>query len=77
AERALLRVLDGSCRTPIAALATLHNDGTMTLEGKIAKPDGSEVLSAQGKGNQADADTLGKQVGEELKTRAGPNFLTI
>jgi len=73
----LLRVLDGSCRTPIAALATLNEDGTLSLEGKIAKPDGSEVVSAQGKGARDDAEAIGIQVGEELKTRSGADFLTV
>ncbi len=41
AERAFLGRLDGSCRTPIAALATLE-DGGLRFRGEILKPDGSE-----------------------------------
>ena len=39
AERALLAALEGSCRTPIAALAE-WNDGRVSLRGAIFSPDG-------------------------------------
>lgn len=42
AERSLLRVLDGSCRTPIGGLATLQGD-TLALEGLLATLDGKRV----------------------------------
>jgi len=74
AERALLRVLDGSCRTPIAALATIEGD-EITLRGMLAKPDGSEVLTNELRGSISDPDTLGTKAGQELKDRAGPEFL--
>ena len=74
AERALLRVLDGSCRTPIAALATVDGD-EITLRGLLAKPDGSEVLTNEMKGPIGDPDTLGTKAGQELRDRAGPDFL--
>lgn len=74
AERALLEVLDGSCRTPIAALAEVDGE-TMTLRGLIAKPDGSQVLETSRTGAVADAEALGRDAGEELKDRAGPGFL--
>lgn len=76
AERALLAVLDGSCRTPIAALAVLDG-ATLTLKGLIAKPDGSEVLATERSGPVADAEALGRDAGEELKGRAGPGFMTV
>ncbi|WP_135081589.1 hydroxymethylbilane synthase [Terasakiella sp. SH-1] len=74
AERALLRVLDGSCRTPIAALATVEGD-EITLRGLLAKPDGSEVLTNEMTGPVSDPDSLGTRAGEELKERAGADFL--
>jgi len=75
AERALLRVLDGSCRTPIAALATLDGE-TLHLKGLIAKPNGSEVLHVERSGPAANAEAIGIEAGEDLKERAGPGFLT-
>ncbi|MBC8270040.1 MAG: hydroxymethylbilane synthase [Rhodospirillaceae bacterium] len=74
-ERALLEVLDGSCRTPIAALAEIDNQGGLSLRGLIAKPDGSEVLETKRSGVVADAKALGRDAGQELKDRAGPGFL--
>lgn len=76
AERALLEVLDGSCRTPIAALATIDGD-QLYLRGLVAKPDGSEILETERRGNVADAAALGRDAGEELKDRAGPDYMTV
>ena len=40
AERAFLRALDGSCRTPIAALAVWEGEG-LIFKGEIFSPDGN------------------------------------
>lgn len=74
AERALLASLDGSCRTPIAALATLQS-GQLFLRALIAKPDGSAVHRAEMHGVPADASALGHSLGQRLKVTAGPGFL--
>lgn len=75
AERALLEVLDGSCRTPIAALATLGEGGRISLDGLVARPDGSEIHRLRREGPAADAAALGAETGAELKARIGPDFL--
>ena len=77
AERALLEVLDGSCRTPIGALAEFTGDG-FTLRGLVAKPDGSEQIETSRQGqvdDEASAVAMGQDAGKELKRRAGPGFL--
>ncbi|CCQ75376.1 hydroxymethylbilane synthase [Magnetospira sp. QH-2] len=74
AERALLEVLDGSCRTPIAALAEIESDGQMFLRGLVARPDGSEVLETSRRGPISQAYDMGADAGRELKDRAGPDF---
>ena len=74
AERALLEVLDGSCRTPIAALARADGD-RLTIKGLIAKPDGSRVVSGARAGATADAARIGRDLGEFLRGSAGPGFL--
>ncbi|WP_297845032.1 hydroxymethylbilane synthase [uncultured Roseibium sp.] len=74
AERAFLAVLDGSCRTPIGGLATLEGD-TMHFRGIVLKPDGSAAHEASGSGPVAEAALIGRSVGEDLKTRMGPDFL--
>ena len=75
AEHAMLVVLDGSCRTPIAGHAILAADG-LHLRGLIVKPDGSELIATERRGTTADAETLGRDAGHELKRRGGPGFLS-
>jgi hydroxymethylbilane synthase len=76
AERACLAVLDGSCRTPIAAHAEISGTA-LRLRGLVALPDGTESHRAEDTGNAtlAGAAALGRAVGARLKARAGPNFL--
>ena len=75
AERACLGVLDGSCRTPIAAFAELSGDA-MRLRALIALPDGSQVHRQDEVGTASDAAALGMQIGGRLKEMAGPDFLS-
>ncbi len=64
AERAMLAVLDGSCRTPIAGLAQRLADGRLRLEGLVASPDGRSVRRHAAEGS--DPIELGEQVGHVL-----------
>lgn len=73
AERACLAVLDGSCRTPIAALAEITGE-RMRLRAMILTPDGGEIHETEREGLAADAVIMGEDAGVELKGRAGPNF---
>ncbi|WIM11514.1 hydroxymethylbilane synthase [Enhydrobacter sp.] len=74
AEHAMLAVLDGSCRTPIAGHAVLDANGALYLRGLIAKPDGSGLVATERRGPASDAGRLGRDAGEELKRRGGPGF---
>ncbi len=74
AERAMLAALDGSCHTPIGGLAEFGPDGTLTLRGLLAKADGSELFETVRTGSASEAEALGRDVGEELRRRAGPDF---
>ena len=75
AERACLEVLDGSCRTPIAALAELEEGGeTMRLRALVCMPNGSNPQRAERRGSAAEAAALGREAGEELRAAAGPAF---
>jgi hydroxymethylbilane synthase len=75
AERAMLLALDGSCRTPIAGLAELRDDG-LFIQGEVLSLDGTirhhHTLSA----SAADAAALGKTLGNELRAMAGDALLT-
>lgn len=73
AERAVLAALDGSCRTPIAAHATLTGD-RLDLRALIVKPDGSLVHQTSRIGRASDGIALGTDAGQELKGLGGPDF---
>jgi hydroxymethylbilane synthase len=77
AERALLAVLDGSCRTPIAALAEFQADGGLRLRAMIVRPDGSERHEAERFGAATDGLVMGRDAGDELRRRAGAGFFDI
>lgn len=72
-ERAFLAALDGSCRTPIAGLATCHGE-ELHFHGVILTPDGQTEHAIEVSGRLADAETLGRQAGEKVRQAAGPGF---
>jgi hydroxymethylbilane synthase len=73
AERAFLKVLDGSCRTPIGGYARLAG-GTLAFDGMILRPDGSQSFATARAGAVDDAERMGVEAGEELKARAPAGF---
>jgi len=73
AERALLAALDGSCRTPIAALAVLDGDG-LHLRAKVLSHDGSIIFRTERRGRSADAESLGSDAGAEIRAQLPPDF---
>ncbi|MBO6917407.1 MAG: hydroxymethylbilane synthase [Rhizobiaceae bacterium] len=72
-ERAFLRALDGSCRTPIAGYATLDDD-KVNFSGMILTPDGRTVYDIQSSGSASEAADLGKKAGDTLRGQAGTSF---
>ncbi|MBM3608309.1 MAG: hydroxymethylbilane synthase [Alphaproteobacteria bacterium] len=68
-ERAFLRVLDGSCRTPIAGFASMEA-GEVHFRGLILRKDGSEVFETSITASPADAGQAGERAGHELLARA-------
>ena len=75
AERAFLEHLDGSCQTPIAALAEIKGAGRMVLSGLLAAPDGSRIVRGEAVGETASPGELGRSLGAELLAEAGSDFL--
>jgi hydroxymethylbilane synthase len=67
AERAMLKMLDGSCRTPIGGFARLLPDGTLRLTGLTASEDGTFLLKRSLEGGAADADRIGRELGASLR----------
>jgi hydroxymethylbilane synthase len=74
AERAMLRVLDGSCRTPVGALSSLAGDA-MVLKGEIISLDGQLTFADSVSGPVDSAEALGAALGRRLLDRAGTDFL--
>jgi hydroxymethylbilane synthase len=76
AERAMLAVLDGSCRTPIGGLARKAGDLTRII-GLVASPDGDQVVTAERCGPPGDGIGLARDLGRELKARADPAWFRL
>lgn len=71
AERAMLAILDGSCRTPVGALSRPDGEG-LHLEGEILSLDGQTSFHAEASGH--DAMALGEEVGRALVQQAGTEW---
>lgn len=72
-ERAFQATLDGSCRTPIAGLATIE-DNILNFRGEVLAPDGSDSASTGfalplGPDGVGMARAAGRDCGLELKPR--------
>ncbi len=74
AERAFLAVLDGSCRTPIAALAEISGS-ELRLRGLVARPDGSAVERIERRGPVSECRAIGAAAGAELRAGLPAAFL--
>lgn len=72
-ERAFLEVLDGSCRTPIAGLATVDGD-RLSFAGMILSPDGARHYRIAVNGSLEQFTEVGRRAGEEIVAEAGPDF---
>jgi hydroxymethylbilane synthase len=67
AERAMLMLLDGSCRTPIGGHARLLPNGELHLTGLVARSDGSFLLKRSLHGTVRDAERIGSELGASLR----------
>ncbi|WP_179961602.1 hydroxymethylbilane synthase [Pikeienuella piscinae] len=73
AERAFLRALDGSCRTPLAGLAELTGD-KLRFRGEILRPDGAHRHATAREGAPEEAEAMGLDAAAELRAAGGPGF---
>jgi hydroxymethylbilane synthase len=79
AEREVLRVLDGSCQTPIAAYAT-YDQGVVTLTAQVLSLDGQSLYQEELDSSYQsffDPIELGRTVGEQLKEKVPDQILTV
>lgn len=65
AERTIVRMLQASCQSPVAAFATVEH-GTLSLTALVAYPDGSRYIRKSLSGDATDAQQLGETLAERL-----------
>ena len=74
AERAFLSGMGGSCRTPLAARATVAN-GSLRLSALVASPDGKRLLRHEISGPTETARQIGTETAALLLDRGGREIL--
>lgn len=71
AERAVSRVLGGSCQVPLAAYAEADDDNMLHVRALVGRPDGRLILRAQQSGPIAEAQSIGREVARQLQAQGG------
>lgn len=74
AERAVSRVLGGSCQVPLAAYAELEGE-QIYIRAFVAEPDGTRVIRADLRGPVEQAVHLGEEVANELLAKGAREIL--
>jgi hydroxymethylbilane synthase len=74
AERAFLRRMGGSCRTPLAAKGQVEN-GSVHLIALVARPDGTKVIRGEERGSSVHAEEIGARLAERLLAQGGEEIL--
>lgn len=74
AERAMSRVLAGSCQVPLGGFAEVQN-GTLRMRGFVASPDGKQMVRAESTGDFADPEALGKRIADALLAQGAGEIL--
>src|SRR5262249_18068459 len=73
AERAFLKTLDGSCKTPIGAHARIEGE-RLAFHAIVLKPDGSQFFETGVSGPIGDAMRLGEAAGQDLAGQIPAGF---
>ena len=74
AERAIARVLEASCQSPVATFASI--DGReMTVTALVAMPDGSQAIRDSVSGLAENAENLGESLARRLLDRGAGEIL--
>jgi hydroxymethylbilane synthase len=74
AERAFLRRMGGSCRTPLAAKGTVVH-GIVHLAALVASPDGRRIIRGELEGPIDEAEKTGAALAETLLAQGGQAIL--
>ncbi len=75
AERAMNRVLGGSCQAPIGGYAEIIA-GKLILHGMVSSPDGKNILKANASGMPEAAQVVGNNVAELLIEQGAVDVIT-
>lgn len=74
AERAMSRVLGGSCQVPLGGFAEIQ-DNVLTLRGFVATPDGKKVIADKLCGKPESGKLMGDQLAQNLKAHGADEIL--
>ncbi len=74
AERAMNQTLNGGCQVPIAGFATL-NGNTLTMNGRVAEVDGSNMLYVSDSSTCDNAKQLGVNLANQLLKKGAQAIL--
>ena len=74
AERAIARVLEASCQSPVATFAEIDGNA-MTVTALVAMPDGSHSIRDSVSGVAEAAEELGEQLAERLLEQGAASLL--
>lgn len=74
AERAMSRLLGGSCQVPLGGFAEIIN-GRLHLQGFVATPDGKRMISEAAIGKPETGQEMGEQLAQNLKKQGADEIL--
>jgi len=73
AERNILKVLEGDCETAVGAHAIIEND-RIILEAELFSLDGTQRFYEKKSSKIENAEILGKELGQILKTKSNNSY---
>jgi hydroxymethylbilane synthase len=76
AERAIARVLEASCQSPVATFASIDG-GEMSVTALVAMPDGSQAIRDSVSGSPEDAEQLGETLALRLLDKGAGEVLRL
>ena len=74
AERAVGRVVEGSCEVPVGAYASVRGE-EFDIEAFVGMPDGSRLVRKSARGSCSEAERVGDALGAELLAAGGRDIL--
>lgn len=74
AERAMSRLLGGSCQVPLGGFAEI-NSNILRLRGFVATPDGKHIISEEASGEPESGKKMGEQLAQNLKQKGADEIL--